>query len=249
MASAADAPDLAALESVIGVKFGDRDLLLLALAHRSALSEASSRIPHTAASNERLEFLGDAVLAFVSADYLYRTYPQLTEGELSEARAALVREESLAEMARQIDLGRYLILGRGEDLTGGRARNPLIADAFEALIGAIMLDRGLEAASGFILRFLQPEAEHVVSKRLFKDPKSTLQELAQLQLGIKPTYVITSTEGPPHDRVFLVEVHIGDHIAGTGSGRSRKLAERAAALAALEQDGWVTTSGESPSIS
>lgn len=245
MASAADAPDLVALETVIGVEFGDRDLLLLALAHRSALAETSHRASQdksqAGGSNERMEFLGDAVLAFVSAEYLYRTYPQLSEGELSEARSALVREESLADMARQIDLGRYMILGRGEDLTGGRARNALLADAFEALIGAIMLDRGLDAASNFILRFLQPEAEHVVSKRLFKDPKSTLQELAQLQLGIKPTYAITSTEGPPHDRVFSVEVHIGDHIAGSGSGRSRKLAERAAAMAALEQDGWLAS--------
>ena len=228
------------LESAIGAPFRDRALLTRALTHRSSVPEGARRgkgkaVPPT---NERLEFLGDAILAYVTADDLYRTYPHLTEGELTATRAALVKAETLARFARQIGLGQHLIMGRGEELTGGRDRDPLLAAAFEALVGALSLDRDFAAAAEFVLRLTRHEAAEIVAQRRFKDEKSTLQELAQGQLAQTPTYHVITLEGPAHQRTYTVEVRIGAVVAGVGVGPNKQLAERAAARAALAQADW-----------
>ena len=243
-------PDTSALEAAIGATFHDRALLRMALTHRSAIFEpASTRkggsklrpvITPAAlpATNERLEFLGDAVLAYVTADYLYRTFPQLTEGELTAVRAALVKAPTLADFARKIGLGPYLILGRGEEMTGGRDREPLLSAAFEALLGALSLDHGFTVAADFVLQLVTAEAESVVTERRFKDEKSIFQELVQARLAKTPVYQVVSAEGPSHHRTYTVEVHIGDLVAGSGIGLSKQRAEQNAARDALSHADW-----------
>jgi ribonuclease-3 len=239
-----DESAIRALEADIGHTFADRDLVRLALTHRSTASEAPGRrgkgrtagaLPPT---NERLEFLGDAILAYVSADYLYRTYPHLTEGELTAARAALVKAPTLADFARQLGLGQLLILGKGEDMTGGRTREPLLAAGFEALLGALALDGGFAVASAFVLRWLVPAAEPIVAERRFKDDKTIFQEVVQARLAQTPLYQIVAAEGPSHQRTYTVEVRIGDLVAGRGTGTSKQRAELAAARDALAHGGW-----------
>ncbi len=223
-------------EQRLGVPFEDRSLLIEALTHRSFIYEtpvADERY------NERLEFLGDAILAFVSADLLFRSYPALSEGELTDVRAALVKTPTLAGFARSLELGTLLRLGKGEERTGGREREPLLAAAFEALLGAIYLDRGLEEARRFLLPMLQAEAERVVAQRQFKDDKSLFQELAQAELGVTPTYRVVKEEGPSHHRLYSVEVLLGEQVAGRGQGRNKQSAEQEAARLALEASGWL----------
>src|SRR6185437_11835890 len=190
------------------------------------------------ASNERLEFLGDAVLALVSADQLYQQRPEAQEGDLTQLRAALVRASTLADFARRIPLGPYLRLGRGEEATGGRDRETLIASAFEAVIGALYLDAGLAAAQDYLLPLLRAEAANAVQQRRVKDDKSLLQELAQGQLSVTPRYVVVNQEGPSHDRIFSVEALVGEVVIGRGQGHSKREAEQAAAHAALQDPGW-----------
>jgi ribonuclease-3 len=240
-----DESAIRALEADIGHTFADRDLVRLALTHRSTASEAPGRRGKGRAAgalpsptNERLEFLGDAILAYVSADYLYRTYPQLTEGELTAARAALVKAPTLADFARQLGLGQLLILGKGEEMTGGREREPLLAAAFEALLGALALDGGFAVASAFVLRWLIPAAEPIVAERRFKDDKTIFQEVVQARLAQTPIYQIVAAEGPSHQRTYTVEVRIGDLVAGRGTGTSKQRAELAAARDALAHGGW-----------
>lgn len=218
------------LEEVLELRFQDASLLQTALTHRSFIYESTGKGQHC---NERLEFLGDSVLACISADFLYRTYPELNEGELSDVRAMLVKGDTLAKFASEIDLGKFLRMGKGERNAGGSQR--ILASAFEALLGAIYLDQGLEAVRVYLVPRIEPLARQIVEKRLFKDNKSRFQELAQAQEGITPIYRLVSQEGPSHDREFTVEVLLGEQVAGVGQGRNKQTAEQAAALVALQQ--------------
>ena len=180
------------------------------------------------------------MLALVSADQLYQQRPEAQEGDLTQLRAALVRASTLADFARRIPLGPYLRLGRGEEATGGRDRETLIASAFEAVIGALYLDAGLAAAQDYLLPLLRAEAANAVQQRRVKDDKSLLQELAQGQLSVTPRYVVVNQEGPSHDRIFSVEALVGEVVIGRGQGHSKREAEQAAAHAALQDPGWTT---------
>src|SRR2546425_9040635 len=222
------------LEEALGVHFQNQALLRLALTHRSYIYETAGA---GLSSNERLEFLGDSVLAFISADFLYRTFPELSEGELSDVRATLVKMGTLATFARDIQLGNFLLMGKGEQSSGGSQR--ILASAFEALLGAIYLDQGMEVVKRFLVPRLEPIAHDVVKKRLFKDNKSLFQELAQAHDGITPSYRLVNQEGPSHDREFTVEVMLGEQVVGRGQGRNKQAAEQEAALVALHSRGWV----------
>jgi ribonuclease-3 len=222
------------LENVLGVHFQDCQLLQLALTHRSYIYETAGA---GQSSNERMEFLGDSILALISADFLYRTFPQLTEGELTDVRAVLVRTETLAKFAREINLGNFLLMGKGEQHTGGGQR--VLASAFEAILGAIYLDQGLVAAQNFVVPKLDPIAHTIVEKRLFKDNKSRFQELAQAHDGITPAYRLVNQEGPSHNREFTVEVLLGNTVAGRGQGRNKQMAEQEAARGAMINRGWI----------
>jgi ribonuclease-3 len=223
-----------ALEEALGVEFREPALLQLALTHRSYIYETPGVGRD---SNERLEFLGDSILAFVCADFLYRTFPQLNEGELSNLRAALVKTETLANFARELQLSSFLLLGKGEQQSGGSQR--VLASAFEAILGAVYLDQGLDAARHVIVPRVEPLARTIVEKRLFKDNKSLLQELAQAREGITPSYRLVSQEGPSHNREFTVEVLLGEQVIGRGQGRNKQAAEQEAAHAALDSRGWL----------
>jgi ribonuclease III len=222
------------LAEALGIHIQDPTLLQMALTHRSYIYETSGDGLN---SNERLEFLGDSILAFISADYLYRSFPDLNEGELSDLRAALVRGETLANFAQDIQLGNFLLMGKGEQSSGGSQR--VLASAFEAVLGALYLDQGLEAVQRFLMPWLEPLASKIVSKRLFKDPKSLFQELAQAQDSITPSYRLVNQEGPSHNREFTVEVLLGEKVAGKGKGRNKQAAEQEAARAALHSRGWI----------
>jgi ribonuclease-3 len=222
--------DIATLEANLGITFRNRALLEQALTHRSYLNECGGE---RLASNERLEFLGDAALGYFAADYLYATYPEMSEGDMTTLRAALVRGETLARWARSLDLGSYLYLGRGEANTGGRDRPALLASAFEALIAAVILDQGEEAGRALVLRFLAPEAEQVRASQTAKDFKSRLQEVVQAARQVTPTYRLVGTSGPDHALTFVAEVLAGDVVLGRGEGASKQQAEQEAARAAL----------------
>ena len=223
---------LTELQEVIGFPFEDHPLLREALVHRSYLNENPT---FPSRDNQRLEFLGDALLDFVAGDYLYRRYPKMREGELTSLRAALVKEETLARFAQILDLGRYLYLGRGEEESGGRERPSLLADAFEALVGALYLDGGLTTAERFILRFLEPETERIVAQGELRDYKSLFQEEAQRRLQATPLYRTIDERGPDHNKVFTVEVLIEEKVYGRGEGTSKQAAEQEAARQALEK--------------
>lgn len=222
--------DLSSLESIVGLTFGDKSLLTRALVHRSALNE---RLDIAPCSNERLEFLGDAVLGLVTAEYLYHRFPEYREGDLTNLRATLVCGEALARFARQIDLGRFLYLSKGEEASGGRDREANLSCAFEALVGAIYVDQGIEAVREFIRRFIEPEVQQGALPYLDKDPKSQLQEIVQGECQLTPSYRTVAEEGPDHAKVFTVEVLVDDRVLGTGKGRSKQAAEQAAAQDAL----------------
>lgn len=219
------------LEQKLNYTFRNPALLQEALSHSSYANE------HRAAhlnSNERLEFLGDSVLGFVTAEFLFRQHPDLPEGDLTRIRAALVCEQSLYEVARKLDLGRYLCLGKGEEAGGGRERTSILADATEAVFAAVYLDGGIEAASALIHRvLLDAEREEVVEERR-RDYKTALQELVQRHADQVLTYRMVGEQGPDHDKTFVAEVLLNGTAVGTGSGHSKKEAEQAAARAALE---------------
>jgi len=227
------------LENIIGIVFSDKSLLTRALVHRSALNEQPDLAP---CSNERLEFLGDAVLGLVTAEYLYHRFPEYQEGDLTTLRAALVCGETLAQFARRINLGQFLYLSKGEEAAGGRDREANLACAFEALVGAIYLDQGLPVARSFIQRFIEPEIGERMVPVVNKDPKSRLQELVQGEYQRTPRYRTVAEEGPDHAKCFTVEVMMGDRVLGRGTGRSKQAAERAAAEAALAA--WPATNME-----
>ncbi len=216
-------------EERIGYGFRDGGLLTQALTHSSYANER-----HIARhlNNERLEFLGDAVLEIVSSEFLFRECPRSPEGELSRKRASLVCEDTLARCAEEIGLGRYLMLGRGEEQTGGRERKSILSDALEAVIGAIYLDGGFANAKEFIFRFVLNDIEH---KQLFYDSKTILQELVQGNGSGELSYRLIEEKGPDHDKWFVVEAVIGDEAYARGAGRSKKSAEQEAAYRTLLQ--------------
>ncbi len=224
--------DLAALQQTLGLSFNDLSLLEQALVHSSYINENPG---FTLVSNERLEFLGDAVLGLVVAEKLYQDSPNFTEGEMTKLRAALVRRDTLARMAKAIRLGDYLYLGKGEEANDGRHKTVNLAGALEAVIAAIFLDNGLLTAKGFILRLLDAELRKAVSQSVVVDYKSELQELIQARGQQTPTYHVIETAGPDHDRRFTVEVRLGEAVLGRGSGKSKKGAETEAARLALEK--------------
>ena len=221
-----------ALMDKLGYRFRDPRLLEKALTHSSYANAGR----HGLESNERLEFLGDSVLGFVAAKYLFEkeTGP---EGELTKLRAAVVCEKALCSYSRELGLGDYLLLGKGERLTGGAERPSILADAFEAVIAAMFLDGGLEPVRGFVLRFVEKEANNQ-RKRHFKDYKTTLQEIVQQNPEEKLEYVLTGESGPDHSKQFVVEVHLNSNVIGTGRGRSKKEAEQQAAREALKLMGY-----------
>lgn len=224
-------PAVEKLMSALGVQFKDPDLLLSALTHRSYVHE---HYQTSLQPNERLEFLGDSVLNFLTAQFLYQTFPQRGEGELTAMRASLVRTGMLARFARQLELGSFLKLGKGEEHSGGRERDNLLADAFEAVIAAIYLDQGMEAADRFLLPYLESEAARIVVHGLQLDDKSRLQERVQSERNQTPRYRTVSAEGPDHNRIFTIEVQAGGDRLGVGVGNSKQAAAQAAARAALE---------------
>jgi len=224
--------DLAALGQTLGISFNDLSFLEQALVHRSYINENPGLAP---VSNERLEFLGDAVLGLVIAEKLYLEYPRCSEGEMTKLRSALVRRDTLARIARTISLGNYLYLGKGEEASGGRYKLANLAGALEAVIAAVFLDQGSATARNFILKLLSKERQKVVSHGVETEYKSQLQELIQSRQQITPTYQLAEAVGPAHDREFTVEVRVGDTVLGRGSGKSKKAAETEAARLALEK--------------
>jgi ribonuclease-3 len=223
--------ELAAFEAKLGVSFSDPLRLRQALTHSSYLNENPLEAPEC---NERLEFLGDAVLGLVISEKLYRDLPQADEGEMTKLRAALVKRDTLARVAVAIGLGDYLYLGRGEESSGGRRKKANLACALEAVIAAVFLDQGPAATEDFILRLFQEELAHALSQGGTTNYKSRLQELLQSRGQSPPVYHLVETSGPDHERRFTIEVRAGNIVLGRGSGKSKKLAETAAARAALE---------------
>ena len=215
--------DLNEFQSKIGYTFKNRHLLEQALTHSSYANEKHMK-KHS--DNERLEFLGDAVLEIVSSEFLFINYPQKPEGELTKLRASIVCEPTLALCTKPLDLGKYLRLGKGEDHTGGRKRKSILSDALEAVIGAIYLDGGFASAKEFILRFILTDIEH---KQLFYDSKTILQEIVQASHKEELGYRLVKEEGPDHNKHFVAEAYVGDRVIGQGEGRTKKGAEQEAA--------------------
>ncbi len=229
------ASELAKLEGILGVTFTDSNHLLSAITHRSYLNEHREA---TQDHNERLEFLGDAVLELVVTDHLYNKYTEKPEGELTAIRAALVNTVSLSESSLKLGLNDFLLMSKGEAKDTGRARNYILANAFEAVIGALYMDQGYDAAKQFIAEQLFAKTDQIVAKRLWQDPKSRFQELAQEHASVTPTYETLNQVGPDHDRVFTVGVYLGKELVAEGQGRAKQEAEQAAAEAAIAARGW-----------
>jgi ribonuclease-3 len=223
---------LKALQKTLKVRFRHPALLEQALVHSSYANENPTLAP---ASNERLEFLGDAVLGFVIAEELYKRFPQFSEGEMTRLRSALVQRDALAGTAKAIKLGDYLYLGRGEEASGGRLKLANLSGALEAIIAAIFLDRGLATARDFILRTTRQQLEEVPSRGVEADYKSRLQEIIQSRQQPMPSYKVVEATGPAHRRRFTVEVRVGKKALGRGSGKSKNAAETEAARTALEK--------------
>jgi ribonuclease-3 len=223
--------NLAEAQTALNLTFIDKTLLQRALTHRSYINENPD---YPLEDNERLEFLGDAVLDFVTGEYLYHHFPEMAEGKLTNLRSALVRTEKLAQFAADNNLGPNLFLGHGEEDSGGRQRPAILCDAFEAVIGAIYLDQGLEAARHFICSNIEPALNEILAAETDKDAKSRLQELAQSHYRVTPTYRTIREEGPDHAKEFTVIAIVGNKIYGQGIGMSKQLAAQAAAQQALE---------------
>ena len=228
-------PDFQSLTKKLGASFNNLNLLIEALTHRSYLNEHRE---YTGSHNERLEFLGDAVLELAATDFLFKKFPAKPEGELTSYRAALVNTVSLAESAQALGINEYLLLSKGESKDTGRARDVILADAFEAIIGAIYLDSGYSNAEAFIAKNLYNKIEDVIAKRSYQDAKSRFQEIAQEKKGITPSYETLSEVGPDHDKRFTVGVFIGASEIARGTGQSKQEAEQSAAQAGLDKTGW-----------
>ena len=228
-------PDFSALATRLNLSFNTLGLLAEALTHRSYLNEHHD---YTGAHNERLEFLGDAVLELAITDFLFKKFPAKPEGELTSYRAALVNTVSLAECARGLGINDFLLLSKGESRDQGRARDVILADALEAIIGALYLDQGFAAAEAFIAKHFYNKIDDVIAKRSFQDAKSRFQEIAQEKRGITPDYKTLSQEGPDHAKLFTVGVFIGREEIARGEGQSKQEGEQAAAQNALAKMGW-----------
>lgn len=226
---------LSDLEQRIGILFNDKTLLAQAFVHRSHLNESKDRKQ----SNERLEFLGDAVLSFITSRYLYETYPDYPEGTLTNIRSTLVKTKSLGTVAMELGLGNLLLLSKGEESSGGRTNESLLADSFEALLGAIFLDQGIGKATEFLTAFLLTKTEDIVRTKSYVDFKSLLQEIVQEKTKLSPLYRVVKSEGPDHNKTFWVEVLTGETVMGQGHGKSKQEAEQKAAQAALEKSGAI----------
>lgn len=218
---------------ILGIRFKDPELLTQALTHSSFVNEYEGDA--VVRDNERLEFLGDAVIDIIVADMLFRRFPDASEGQLTQLRAALVRTESLAQIGARFRLGEFLRIGHGEEISGGRTRLTILCRGFEAVVGAIFVDRGLEAVVELVSPPMRELLDETVANRLHLDARSQLQELAQGRLNILPTYEVVGTAGPEHDKEFRVEVALGDSVIARGSGRSKRSAAQAAAHAALDR--------------
>jgi ribonuclease-3 len=227
------AQDLSKLEQKLGIKFKNKDLLMEALTHRSYLNENPSwKTSH----NERLEFLGDAVLELVVTENLFNRFPDYPEGQLTSLRAALVNYQTMAKVARDIDLEKFILLSRGEAKDVGRAREVILANAMEALIGAIYLDSTYQEAKKIIEQFIiKPNLEEIIEGGLYKDPKSHLQEIVQEKLKLTPTYEILEEWGPDHKKIFKMGVYFGEKLAAEGECYSKQEAEIEAARNALKE--------------
>jgi len=227
--------DFSLFEKKIGIAFKDKDLLKQAFIHRSYINEN----PNIGLShNERLEFLGDAVLELVVTDHLYRTYTDKTEGELTAYRAALVNTVSISKAASAIGANEFLLLSKGEAKDTGKARQYILANTYESIIGAVYLDLGYAQAQEFIAQTLFPYLDEIISKRLWQDAKSHFQELAQDRVGITPSYSVLEEEGPDHEKHFTVGIFLRDELVARGEGDSKQEAEQQAARSALEAKGW-----------
>lgn len=217
-----------ALQKNLGYTFKNEALLQNALTHSSFANEARGGV----SSNERLEFLGDSVLSIIVSDYIYKQFGNLPEGELTKLRASLVCEKSLCGFSRELQMGSFLRLGKGEEKGGGRERDSILADAFEAVLAAIYLDSDLETARELVMRFILKELKHT-DDEVFKDYKTALQEIIQRNPEEYVTYILTGESGPDHDKIFEVEVHLNSNVIGKGKGKSKKQAEQMAAKQAL----------------
>ncbi len=226
---------LDALQRALAHRFGDPTLLRRALTHPSYVNEHPEE---AVGDNQRLEFLGDAVIDFIAAAWVYSRYADFAEGRMTRLRAALVRTETLARLARRVSIDRALRLGHGEEEAGGRDRDPNLCDAFEAVVGAIYLDGGMAAARAFVEPLLGPVAEATLERAADQDAKSRLQEWSQAERKITPRYRIVAERGPDHAKTFEAEVLLGDEVLGQGSGRSKQAAEQDAAEAAWESVVW-----------
>lgn len=218
------------LSSDLQIEFHQQELIENAFVHRSYLNE-SKRFPQ---SNERLEYLGDAVLELATSNFLYRKYPDLQEGMLTNLRASLVRTESLAQVALTLRLDQYILMSRGEESTGGRKNVSLLANVTEALLGAIYLDQGFDACTAVLQKYLFPNIDSIMASSSYKDNKSRMQEIAQSKFKKTPHYELLEELGPDHDKVFTVAAFIGTQKYGTGSGKSKQEAQEAAAKKTLE---------------
>ena len=220
------------LQKTLGVPFQQQELLTQALTHSSYANENPGTAP---ASNERLEFLGDAILGLIVAENLFLDFPAMTEGEMTRLRSILVKQETLARVAEAIDLGEYLYLGKGEESSGGREKPANLARALEALIAAVYLDHGFPVTEQFVLEILDAELRRTLYQGTIIDYKSQLQEMLQAKAQQTPVYALIETSGPDHDKKFTVEVKLGNDVLATGIGRSKKKAETEAARIALEK--------------
>ena len=224
-------PNLDELQRIIGYRFNDAQLLSQALTHRSYINESKNNLQN----NERLEFLGDAIVELWSSDLLYSEFPSLAEGELTNLRSLLVRTENLASVSQTLNLGQYLYLSHGEATHGGRTNISLLADTFESLVGAIYLDSDIKEAFSFLSNHLGPTLASIRQQKIIKDPKSYFQEICQSQTGVTPHYQIISQTGPDHAKIFESQLLVNDRVIATGKGNSKQKAEEAAANAAIDQ--------------
>jgi len=226
--------DLSKLERILGVEFRNKDLLRTALTHRSYINEN----PEAGENNERMEFLGDAVLELVITEYLYGKFPEKPEGELTNLRASLVNANILGSVTAELGVNDFLFLSRGEARDVGRARQIILANAFEAIVGAIYLDSGYGLAQKFILNVLENKIPEILEKKLYKDAKSLFQEEAQERVGVTPSYEVIKEWGPDHDKHFIVGVYLGKELVAEGEGASKQEAQQQAAHAGLKSKNW-----------
>ncbi|MEY2672051.1 MAG: hypothetical protein RL687_468 [Candidatus Parcubacteria bacterium] len=228
--------DFTKFEKEVDIVFNDKRLLEQAFIHRSYINENSgSRLSH----NERLEFLGDAVLELAVTNYLYLKYPNCDEGELTAYRSALVNAVIIGEVAGELGMNNYLLLSKGESKDTGKARSYILANTYEAYVGAVYLDQGYGVAEEFIARTLFGKIDMIVAKKLWRDAKSLVQEKSQEYVGVTPSYKVVSESGPDHDKHFTIAIYFGDDKIAEGKGKSKQEAEQSAARNALESKGWL----------